>query len=75
VTFLCRYYGVSRSGYYAWKRRPLSPRCRANQQLVLGREDFKDKIERMTARQTRLGQNGRPRTGAAEEPMGEYYVF
>jgi len=50
--------------------------CEAlNQELVLGREDFKDKIEQMTARQTRPGQNGRPRTGAAEEPMGDYYVF
>ena len=46
-----------------------------NQELVLGREDFKDRIEQMTARQTRPGQSGRPRVERAEEPMGEYYVF
>ena len=34
MTFLCRYYGVSRSGYYAWKHRPVSQQCRANQQLL-----------------------------------------
>jgi len=43
-----------------------------NQQLVLGREDFKDKIEEMTNRQTRQGQSGRPRI---EEPQGIYYVM
>ena len=32
-----------------------------NQELVLGREDFKDKIETMTKRQTRPGNPGRPR--------------
>jgi len=32
-----------------------------NQEMVLGREDFKDKIERMTKRQVRPGQPGRPR--------------
>lgn len=46
-----------------------------NQELVLGREDFKDRIERMTARQTRPGLNGRPRVNTAEESMGDYYVF
>lgn len=30
------------------------------QELVLGREDFKDKIEQMTKRQTRRGRDGRP---------------
>lgn len=34
MTFLCHYYGVSRSGYYAWKHRPISRRCGANQQLL-----------------------------------------
>jgi transposase InsO family protein len=34
VTFLCRYYGVSMSGYYAWKQRPVSDRSRANQKLL-----------------------------------------
>ena len=46
-----------------------------NQELVLGREDFKDRIEKMTARQVRPAQMGRPRTTKVEEPMGDYYVF
>jgi putative transposase len=46
-----------------------------NQELVLGREDFKDKIERMTARQTRPGVSGRPRSGNAQESVGDYYVL
>jgi putative transposase len=44
-----------------------------NQGLVLGREDFKDVIERMTQRQVRRGKDGRPRaeeTPAAYEPGG-----
>lgn len=46
-----------------------------NQELVLGRDDFKDRIAQMTARQTRPGAIGRPRTNKAEEPMGDYYFF
>ena len=46
-----------------------------NQELVLGRDDFKDRIAQMTARQTRPGPIGRPRTNKAEEPMGDYYFF
>jgi len=34
VTFLCRYYRVSRSGYFAWKQRPVSERSRANEKLL-----------------------------------------
>jgi putative transposase len=34
VTFLCHYYRVSRSGYYAWKQRPVSDRSRANETLL-----------------------------------------
>jgi putative transposase len=34
VTFLCHYYGVSKSGYYAWKHRPVSGRTRANEKLL-----------------------------------------
>ncbi len=43
-----------------------------NQELVLGREDFKDKIERMTKRQLPPGQPGRPRV---EEELAVYYVL
>lgn len=43
-----------------------------NQELVLGREDFKDKIQSMTERQTRAGKAGRPRV---EEPRPIYYVM
>jgi putative transposase len=43
-----------------------------NQELVLGREDFKDKIERMTKRQVRPGQPGRSRV---EEEQAVYYVL
>lgn len=43
-----------------------------NQELVLGREDFKDRIAQMTHRQTRPGQPGRPRV---EEEAGVYYVI
>jgi len=38
---------------------------------VLGRSYFKDKIEEMTNRQTRLGQPGRP---GAEEEEGTYLI-
>ena len=46
-----------------------------NQELVLGREDFKDKIEQMTARQTRPRRLGRPKLERAEESSGDYYVY
>ena len=42
-----------------------------NHELVLGRSYFKDKIEEMTKRQTRLGQPGRPRV---EEEEAVYLV-
>lgn len=42
-----------------------------NHELVLGRSYFKDKIEAMTQRQTRLGVPGRPRV---EEEAGVYYI-
>jgi putative transposase len=43
-----------------------------NHELVLGRSYFKDKIEEMAKRQTRLGQPGRPRI---EEEEAVYYVL
>ncbi|MBT8438586.1 MAG: transposase [Gammaproteobacteria bacterium] len=43
-----------------------------NQELVLGREDFKDKIELMTKRQARPGKPGRP---GVKESGAIYYVF
>jgi putative transposase len=42
-----------------------------NHELVLGCSYFKEKIEKMTERQTRLGQPGRPRI---EEEEATYYV-
>ena len=41
-----------------------------NHEIVLGRSHFKDKIEEITRRQTRLGKPGRPRV---EEEEGGYY--
>lgn len=35
VQRLCRVLGVSRSGYYAWRRRPASARAQANQKLLV----------------------------------------
>lgn len=45
-----------------------------NHELVLGRSYFKDKIETMTQRQTRLGKAGRPVCGV-EEVDSVYYVI
>ena len=42
-----------------------------NHELVLGRSYFKDKIEEITKRQTRIGKSGRPRV---EEEEGLYLV-
>ena len=47
-----------------------------NQELVLGREDFKDKIEATLKRQTRKGKGGRPPlNNNIREPEGQYYVW
>jgi len=43
-----------------------------NHERVLGRSYFKDKIEEMTKRQTRIGKSGRPRV---EEESGVYVVI
>ena len=46
-----------------------------NQELVLGSEAFKDKIEQTLKRQTRRGQDGRPRTpNRIAEPERRYDV-
>jgi len=34
VTRLCRLYGVTRAGYYAWRHRPVSPRTEQNRRLT-----------------------------------------
>ena len=47
-------------------------RSTLNQELVLGRDDFKDRIEQMTKRQARPGLTGRPRV---EEEGAIYYVL
>ncbi|GMQ79113.1 MAG: hypothetical protein BMS9Abin02_1671 [Anaerolineae bacterium] len=46
-----------------------------DQERVFGRDEFKDKIERMGARQTRPGRSGRPRAQGAEEAAGDCYVL
>ena len=46
-------------------------RTALNEELVLGRDNFKDRIEDMAQRQVRRGINGRPRI---EEAPGAYYV-
>ena len=43
-----------------------------SQELVLGREDFKDRVEQMLKRQARPGQPGRPRI---EEPATIHTVI
>ncbi len=46
-----------------------------NQELVLGRDDFKDRIAAMTKRQTRTGRAGRPPHPPVEEARADYYVL
>ena len=47
-------------------------RSSVNQELVLGGEDLKEKIEQMTKHQTRPGLSGRPRV---EEEDAIHYVM
>jgi putative transposase len=47
-------------------------RSALNQELVLGREDFKDKIGRVLQRQVRRGKDGRP---AVKEVAADYRVI
>jgi transposase InsO family protein len=61
VGFLCRHYGVSRSGYYAWKHRRPSIRTRANHQLL-------KRIEHIHARSH--GTYGSPRVAQALRKQG-----
>ena len=50
----------------------LNERDTLNQQLALGREDFKDKIEKITNRQTRPRPLGRP---GMKEDGADYYLI
>lgn len=43
-----------------------------NQELVLGRDDFKEKIEQMTSRQVKPAKIGRPRIA---EDQGDYLIL
>jgi len=43
-----------------------------NQELVLGREDFKVKIEEMTKRQVKPATMGRPKIA---EEQGSYFIL
>jgi len=43
-----------------------------NHELILGRSQFKDRIEEIVKRQARLGRSGQPRV---EEVFAEYFVF
>jgi transposase InsO family protein len=58
---MCRFYGVSRSGYYAWCKRDPSRRKRENSELV---EVIKDEHDRS------LGTYGSPRTTVALQQQG-----
>jgi putative transposase len=46
-----------------------------NQELVLGSEQFKDRIEATLKRRARPGQPGRPRAEGVEEEAAEYEVY
>jgi putative transposase len=46
-----------------------------NQELVLGSEQFKDRIEATLKRRVRPGQPGRPREEGVEEEAAEYEVY
>lgn len=58
---MCRFYGVSRAGYYAWQRRKPSHRKRENAELV---EVIKDEHERS------MGAYGNPRIAEVLQQQG-----
>ena len=62
VRLLCRVLGVSRSGYYAWCRRPVSRRTRANRRLV---------VAIRAAHSASRGTYGSPRIHAELRAQGE----
>jgi putative transposase len=63
VALMCRVLGVCRSGYYAFARRPKSPRCAANEQLV-------ERILLIHARSR--GSYGSPRVHAKLRAQGNH---
>jgi transposase InsO family protein len=62
VGLMCQVLGVSRSGYYAWRHRPESPRCRENRRL-------RGKIR--TLHKESRGTYGSPRIHQALQAQGE----
>lgn len=55
---------------------PRAIRESLNLELEFGREDFKERIEQMTTRQTRLGKAGRlPTPLGVAEPADGYYMM
>jgi putative transposase len=61
ISLLCRILGVSRSGYYDWKDRPLSKRARENAALT-------EKIREIHARSRQI--YGYPRVHAELRALG-----
>jgi putative transposase len=63
VTRMCKVLGVRRSGYYAWKRRPLSPRAQDDITLLLKVKDAFEKNRKVYGSrriQHYLGRKGTP---------------
>lgn len=46
VIAMCRLLGVSESGYYAWRKRPPSPRAKANARQMLKVEAAHERTRR-----------------------------
>ena len=61
MNFLCKFYNVSRSGFYAWLKRPESQRIRENRRLGKRIEEIFEKSR---------GTYGSPRIKAALSKEG-----